>query len=192
MADPPCSKDEIEELVPLYQQPDYSDFEVEEGDSAKLAGNRLGLRRLYKGPFPSGFERFSPVEYSPGQNISGDGYQLTLLSGSILPHFGGGTRSSRASRLKRFSPHAWVEMNEADAKNFGFNDGDAVRVVSPAGKVTTTIRVTNTLPPQTLFMPISFPECPVNELFGVALDPRVKSPSLKGCSVKLERINANG
>ncbi len=183
-------RDEIEELVPLYQPPAHTDFETDDLDLAGSDSGRLGTRRLYKGSFPSRFGRFSPVEYTP-TNTSVDGYPLTLLSGSILHHFGSGTRSLRASRLKKFSPHAWVEISEADAEQLGFSDGDAVKVVSPVGEVTTTVRVTEMLPFGMLFMPISFPESPVNELFGVALDQRTKTPSLKACAVRLERISAD-
>ncbi len=184
--------DEIEELVPLYQRLAYTGFETEDLDWADFESSRLGARRFYKGPFPSGFGRFSPVEYTPPTNVSGDRYPLTLLSGSILHHFGSGTRSLRASRLNRFSPHAWVEISQADAEHLGFSDGNIVRVVSPAGEVTTTVRVTDTLPSGMLFMPMSFPESPVNELFGIVLDPRAKTPALKGCAVRLERISTDG
>jgi len=184
--------DEIEELVPLYQHPAYTDLETEDVDWADLESGRLGMRRLYKGPFPLGFGRFSPVKYTPSANVSEVGYPLTLISGSILHHFGSGIRSLRASRLRKFSPHAWVEISEADAKPLGYSDGDAVKVASPVGEVITTVRVTETLPAGMLFMSISFPESPVNELFGIALDPRAKTPSFKSCPVRLERIAADG
>jgi formate dehydrogenase major subunit len=183
--------DEIEELVPLYQRLAYSDFEREDLDWADVESGRLGARRLYKGPFPSGFGRFSPIGYAPPINVSGDEYPLILISGSILHHFGSGTRSLRASRLKRYSPDSWVEISEADAERLGFSDGEAVKVVSSLGEVTTTFKVTDTLPSGMVFMPMSFPESPVNDLFGIALDPRAKTPSLKGCSVRLDRISAD-
>ena len=85
-----------------------------------------------------------------------------------------------------------MEISEADARHLGFSDGDVVKVASPAGEVTTTVRVTDTLPPGILFMPMSFPESPVNELFSIALDPRAKAPSLKTCAVRLERISTDG
>jgi len=184
--------DEIKELVPFYQRLAYTDFEREDLDWADLEASGLGTRRLYKGPFPSGFMRFSQVKYTSPTNVPEDGYPLTLISGSVLHHFGSGTRSLRASRLKKFSPDAWVEISGADAEQLGFGDGDAVKVVSPVSEVTTTVRVTETLPSGMLFMPISFPESPVNELFGIALDPRAKTPSLKRCAVRLERINTDG
>jgi len=173
-------REEIEELAPLYQHLAGSDFEREDLDRADLASSRSEVRR------------FSSVGYIPSEAVSGDGYPLTLLSGSILPHFGGGTRSSRASRLKKFSPHAWSEIGRADAERLGLSEGNTVKVTSPFGEVTTTIRITETLPQGMIFMPISFAESPVNELFGMELDPRAKTPSLKKCVVRLERINADG
>jgi len=180
--------DEIEELVPLYQSLEASS-ETGQLDLAEVKSGYLGARRLYKGLFPSGFGRFSPVDYIPPTNVAEDKYPFSLLCGSILHHFGSGTRSSRASRLKKFSPHAWVEVSEADAKPIGLSDGDLVKVVSPVGEITTTARISNTLPSKMLFMPISFPESPINELFSIALDPRAKTPSLKECSIRLERTS---
>jgi anaerobic selenocysteine-containing dehydrogenase len=92
----------------------------------------------------------------------------------------------RAWRLKKFSPAAWVEVSGADAQRLGLADSDLAKVVSPVGEVTATVRVTGALPEGMLFMPISFPENPVNDLWeGGALD-------LKTCAVRLERMSADG
>ena len=184
--------EEIKELVPLYQRLGYADFAKEDLDWADLEAGRFGARRLYQGAFPSGFGRFFAVEYVPQASIPRDEYPLTLLVGSVLYHFGSGTRSLRTSRLKRYSPNSWVEIGKADAKHLGFSDGNKVRVISPSGEVTTTLRITETLPEGTLFMPISFPESPVTELFGIALDPKAKTPALKSCPVRLERMDTDG
>jgi hypothetical protein len=37
-------------------------------------------------------------------------------------------------------------------------------------------------------MPASFESTPVNRLFSIALDRKAKTPELKSCAVKLERI----
>jgi len=179
---------EIEELVPFYQRPASADLEKEDVDWAELESDSVRTKRLYKGPFPSGFGRLSPAEYTPPTDLSGNGYPLTLLSGSILHHFGSGTRSSRASRLKEFSPHSWLEISRDDTKRLGVGDGDPVKVVSSVGELTTTVKVTDSLPSGLLFMPISFPESPINELFDIKIDPRSKAPFLKSCAVRLERI----
>jgi formate dehydrogenase alpha subunit len=157
-------EDEIAELVPSYRQPPHDG---------------------------SGTGRFSPVEYKPVK-ISENGYPLTLLVGSILHHFGSGTRSSKAWRLKKFAPGAWVEVGEVEANKLGLADGDAVRVVSPVGEVTTVVRITETLPQGMLFMPISFPDSPVNSLFDMARAGRDGAPDFKICAVRLERMSADG
>ena len=150
------------------------------------------MRRLHKGPFPTGFERFWPVEYTSLTNVSNKKYPFTLISGSILFQFGSGTRSLRASRLKKFSPHGWVEVSVTDAERLGLADGDEVEVASPVGNITTTVRISDTLSPGMLFMPISFPDSPSNQLFDVTLDPKAKAPSTKACAVRLERAVTHG
>jgi formate dehydrogenase alpha subunit len=179
---------EIEELVPFYEHFTSADLEKEDVEWAGLESESVRTKRLYRGPFPSGFGRLSPAEYTPPTDLSGNGYPLTLLSGSVLYHFGSGTRSLRSSRLKEFSPSSWVEISRDDAKHLGLGDGDPVKVASPVGESTTTVRVTGSLPSGLLFMPISFPDSPVNELFDIKLDPRSKAPFLKSCAVRLERI----
>jgi formate dehydrogenase alpha subunit len=165
--------DEIKEMVPSYK--------------AELGSSPLGNRSSYKVQSPNGFNSFSPVQYIPQSETIEDEYPLTLLSGSILYQFGAGSRSSRASRLKKFQPNAFIEVSQADAHRLGINQDDNVKVISPVGEVTTKARPINTLPEGILFMPISFPASPINELFSIALDPKAKTPSFKACTVKLEK-----
>lgn len=184
--------DEIEELVPLYQGIGYGGSEKKSLDRDELDSGPMGSRRLYKGQFPSGFGRFSPVHYELRGDGQKDGYPLTLLTGTILYHSGDGSRSSRSSLLSKFSQEAYVEIGESDAGRLGVSNGNEVKIVSPTGEVTTVARVTDTLPEGVLFMPSSFPATPVNKLFSIALDPRSKAPSLKACAVRLERIGSRG
>jgi formate dehydrogenase alpha subunit len=165
--------DEIHGLVPLYRRP---------ADASSPAQDRADSEGV----------RFSPVKYAPPTDMSAEGYPLTLLTGSILHHFGSGTRSSRSSRLKKFSPQAWVEVSAPDAEELGLKEGDEVRVASAVGQITTAVRLNGTLSRGIIFMPISFPESPVYELFSIDLDTRAKTPSLKSCAVRLERISAHG
>ena len=180
--------DEIERLVPLYEGISYVDLDTKSLHQAEMGGNHLETRRISGGPFLTGFARFSPVEYIPQVEDAKEDYPLTLLTGTILHHFGSGTRSSRAWRLKKFSPQAFLEIGESDAEKLGISHGDEVKVTSPVGEVTTVARVTNTLPERTVFLPLSFPESPATILFNVALHPESKTPSLKLCNVRIERV----
>jgi len=175
--------DEVEQLVPTYAE--YS-------DSKKPYHAELGsweTMRTYGGKFLKGFVRFSPVEYTPDGHEPIEDYPFTLITGTMLYHFGTGTRTSKAWRLKGFCPRAFLEIGESDAVRLSVSDDDMVKIVSPIGEVTTVVKITDTLPEGTLFMPISFPEAPVSKLFGITLDPQSKTPSLKSCSVRIERTN---
>jgi formate dehydrogenase alpha subunit len=173
---------EIEELVPSYEA--YTSSERQD----ELA---YGEERHTSGrPLLKGFARFSSIEYRPQGEARESKYPFTLLTGSTLYHFGTGTRSSRARRLRKFLPRSFVDMCESDAKKLAITDGDEVKVISAVGEITTTVKVTDTLRRGMLFMPFSFPETPVNGLFDIILDPETKTSSLKACKVKIKKISA--
>ena len=171
---------EIEGLVSSYEAFAGSERQDE------LAYDETG--RTYGSQFLKGFARFSPTEYTPQARERKSDYPFTLLTGTILNHFGTGSRSSRSLRLKKFSPEAFVEIYESDAKKLAITDGEKVKLISTAGEVTVTVKITDAVCEGMLFVPISFPETPVNELFDIVLNPETKSPSLKACSVKIEKI----
>jgi formate dehydrogenase (NADP+) alpha subunit len=183
---------EIEHMVPFYQNFDYTDAEKIDPDMSEVGRDKLGIRRLHKGLFPSGFGRFSPVEYLPPKDTATDAYPFTLMVGSSRYHFGAGSRSTRSSRLNRFSAEAFLEISATDARDISIGDGDKVKVVSVQGALLTSTRVSDTLPRGLLYMPISFSASPVYELFSTIIDQRNKAPALKLCAVKLERIAENG
>jgi formate dehydrogenase alpha subunit len=178
--------EEIEGLVPLYEG--YT-------DSERLYQTELETwepRRTYIKQFLSGFARFSPVEYIPQGGEPKGGYPFTLLTGTILYHFGTGARSSRASRSKKFLSQAFLEIGDSDAEKLGVRPSDKVKLISPVAELITEVKITDTLPEGTVFMPISFPKSPVNRLFSIVLDPEAKTPSLKACHVRIERIGLHG
>ncbi len=184
--------EEIEEMVPFYSHISYGETDSLGMDLTDESGNTPGTRRLYKGLFPSGFGRFSPVSYSPPQDAATDGYPFTLIVGSSRFQFGSGSRTSHSFRLSRFSTEAWIEINDKDAKELGVNDGDKVRIISTQGELSAPAKIDSMLSRGLLFMPISFPDTPVYEIFGTVLDKQAKSPALKSCAVRLERIAADG
>jgi formate dehydrogenase alpha subunit len=151
------------------------------------SSSHLGVGRIHGGQFPTGFARFCPIAYVPPPKTK-KGYSFTLLTGGILSHFGTGSRSSRSKRLQKFSREAFVEICESDAKRLAITEGEKVKVISPVGEVTTIARITNALHRGMLFMPVSYPGTRVNELFDIVLNPETKAPSLKSCSVNIEKL----
>jgi predicted molibdopterin-dependent oxidoreductase YjgC len=178
--------DEIEELIPSYEG--YADTKT----LSRAEPKAWGASHIYGGQFLSGFACFSPVEYIPQEERTKEDYPFTLLTGTLLYHFGTGVRSSRASRLKKFLLQEFVEINESDAKKLEIINGDEVKLISSMAELTTTARITDTLPEGTVFMPLSFPKNSVNRLFSITLDPKSKTPSLKACHVRIERTRIHG
>lgn len=189
--------DEIRQLVPLYVRDQGSGIggRGEGADNCQLStvnrDYRWGTRRLYEGGFPPGFGRFRAVEYRSLIEVSEDDYPLELLVGSTLYQFGSGARSSRSGRLKAMMPEPFIEINQDDLAQLGISPGEQVKIISPVGEVVSIARVNNALLPGTLFMPISFAGSPTHELFGITLDPRSKSPALKSCRVRLEKVEGS-
>jgi len=183
----------MDEIISCCQLPAYSSYEAGghlDLDAKSLYGTESssrGVGRVHGGQFPEGFARFCPVEYVPPAKAK-KGYPFTLLTGTVFNHFGTGSRSSRSTRLRKFCPEASVDVCESDARKLAITDGEMVKVISPVGEVTAKVRTTNVLWEGMLFMPISFREAPVNELFGIALNPETKAPALKACSVKIDKI----
>lgn len=184
--------EEIESVVPLYRDADGKKPETEEIKHPSPHYGQLRTKRLFRGLFPSGFGRFSTVEYAPPEKTPGNGFPFNLVTGSILSHFSGGTRSMASARLKKFSPSGWVELNEGDASDLGCSDGDTVRIYSQNGETTGTVKTVGTLPEGMVFMPVAFSESPVNTLFDFTVDPQSETPLMKTCPVRLERIPTDG
>jgi formate dehydrogenase alpha subunit len=176
----------IEESVPGYEG--YT-------DSTKLyqaIGGMASADRLQRVQTLRGFARFSPVEYAAPIKVKNNGYPFILLTGSSFPHIGTGTRSSKASRLKKFAPFGFMDMNQADAKKLAINSGDKVRVTSQAGEITVPVRISDNTQKGVMFVPSTFPEIPVAELFEINLDSQSKTPTSKACPVKVERVDTDG
>jgi len=178
--------DEMEEIAPKYHA--YAD------SARRYQAGLPPLETSHSNKVQSSKEnaRFSPVDHTKQEvEVNGD-YPFNLLTGTTLYHFGSGTRSSRAWRLKKYSPEPFVEIGESDAKELKITQGDTVKITSPAGEVTTTTRITDTLPDRTIFMPVTPAEAPVNNLFDIVLDPEAKTPSFKSQKVRIERVKLNG
>lgn len=174
---------EIEEAVPGYEGYTDSTKPYQDDDSITGAG------RVQKTQALRGFARFSPVEYQPPLKVKHEGYPFVLLTGSVFPHIGTGTRSSRSSRLNSLSPSGFVEISSADGNKLAINNGDKVKISSNIGEVIAQVRISDDLPQGIMFMPSTFPEIPVNELFEITLDLQSKTPTSKACHVKIERTD---
>ncbi|HDO34901.1 MAG TPA: formate dehydrogenase subunit alpha, partial [Nitrospirae bacterium] len=74
-----------------------------------------GTPYLFKGGFPRGKGRFTPVMYRESAELPDDEYPLLLTTGRQLFHYHTGTMTRKVKPLNTVAPEAYVEINPEDA-----------------------------------------------------------------------------
>jgi predicted molibdopterin-dependent oxidoreductase YjgC len=178
--------EEIRGLVPAYGSIAYADLELRGHVWVGWGEERSRSGQVRFDGRPG---RFQSV-HQPALPQPEEGYPLQLLTGSTLYHSGTGTQTSRAWRLKKFSPRASLDLSSADADKHHIADGDRVNVVSKAGRLTVAAHISDRVPQGVCFLPDSYPDTPINALLEPA--PGQKVPGLNSCAVRLEKVEGNG
>jgi predicted molibdopterin-dependent oxidoreductase YjgC len=163
----------------------------------RLAGNGLqwpcphgehpGTRILHVGQFSRGLGKFNPVEAIDPAEQPDDEYPLILTTGRGLYHYHTGTMTRRSGPLAWVEPRGSIEVNALDAAAVGVADDHAVVVESRRGQVRTRLKISERVPPGTVFLAFHWREAPANMLTqDFKLDPVAKIPEYKVCAVRLE------
>jgi len=136
---------------------------------------------------PDGRARFVPVEHrGPEEEIDTD-YPIYLTTGRVLAHYQSGAQTRRVGQLVDASPEPFVELHPDLAERLGVEPGSLVRVSSRRGMSVARARLTDTIRPDTVFMPFHWGgEGRANTLTNPALDPTSRMPEFKVCAVRVE------
>lgn len=128
--------------------------------------------------------------YHPPAESPDAEYPLWLSTGRVLEHWHSGSMTRRIPQLHQAVPSAYVEMNRADADQFGVKKGDRVKVVSRRGSLELPVEVDGRgRPPRgTLFVPFFDESLLINLVTLDAMDNISKQPDYKKCAVRLERV----
>ncbi|MEI6891152.1 MAG: nitrate reductase [Pontiella sp.] len=114
-------------------------------------------------------------------------YRLNLNTGRTVEQWHTGTKTRTVDLLNKLAPEAWVEINPATATYYGITPQDRVSLISRRGRVDNIlVRITETIHPDSVFMPFHFAEQCINKLTVPAFDPKSGEPNYKQCAVKLE------
>ena len=140
--------DEIAALVPGYSGMQY--------DKLTFSGDRPSLNGQ---PDISEFQ-LKRTEYR--LVAASDKYPLVLLTGNLVYH--SGTLSSWSSNLRAVAQEAYCQVSLADSDKLEIQDGDWLEVESPQGRLKLKAKITDRLREGTIFIPLNFPETPVNSL----------------------------
>ncbi len=146
-----------------------------------------GTPILHREKFTRGRGKFHAIEFKQPAELPDKGFPLVLTTGRILQHYHTGTMTRRSAGLNLMVKGPYAEINPADAEAAGVKAGELFSVASRRGKIRVEARVTERVPPGTLFVPFHFCEGAANVLTNAALDPVSKIPEYKVCAVRVEK-----
>lgn len=178
--------EEVRQLTPSYAGITYERIEKTGIQWPCINEEHPGTVFLHRDRFTRGLGLFAPIEYIPPDELPDKDYPLTLTTGRVLYHYHTGTMTRRSRGSMERYPESLIEINPKDAKTYGIEDGQTVRVTSRRGSVEGKAQVTKRSPEGTIFMNFHFHEVPTNILTNPVLDPIAKIPEYKVCAVKIE------
>ncbi|GHD98572.1 hypothetical protein GCM10010339_06280 [Streptomyces alanosinicus] len=154
-------------------------------------GVHPGTPRLFLDRFatPDGRARFAAVTHRATAEEPDAAYPLLLTTGRVVSQYQSGAQTRRVAELNAAAPGPFVELHPRLAARLGAAEGDALAVVSRRGRAVAPARITDTIRPDTVFMPFHWPgEGRANTLTNPALDPTSRMPEFKSCAVRVEVV----
>ena len=156
-----------------------------------------GTERLFtdrKFPRPDGRAALLPREFIPPNEQIDDEYPLILITGRLQWHFNTRTRTGRVSHLHSNAPDNFVEIHPDTALDLDIVEGDEVLVTSRRGSVSGAARITDSILPNIIFMPMHFGDALcgrkdrlANILTNHIYDLHSKQPEFKYSAVKVSK-----
>lgn len=147
---------------------------------------------FYHSPTDDGRAQIWFRPWEPAPEVPNDEYPLWLSTGRVLEHWHTGTMTMRVPQLRAAMPHAYVEMNPADAAARGISNGDLVRLTTARGELELPVWLSGRgEPPEgTVFVPFFDERLLINRLTLDAVDPFSRQPDYKKCAVEVRRVDA--
>ncbi|MCX5892150.1 MAG: molybdopterin-dependent oxidoreductase, partial [Deltaproteobacteria bacterium] len=148
-----------------------------------------GTKFLHKDRFTRGLGKFHAVPYQDPAEMPDADYPYFLTTGRMFAHYHTGTMTRVSPALDREQPTGYVEINPADAGKLHIHEGDLLAISSLRGRIEAPARLTQSVLPGNLFLPIHFGENPTNVLTNSeAIDPLAKIPEFKVSKAQVEKV----
>lgn len=151
-----------------------------------------GTPRLFLDDFPTpdGRARFVVADDVGPAEATGPDAPTHLVTGRVLQHYQSGAQTRRVAELAGASPEPFVEVHPILADRHGIEPGDLVEVTSARGSARAIARVTDTVRPDTVFMPFHWAgDGSANRVTNDATDPVSGMPEFKVCAVTVARVD---
>ncbi|MDA8343847.1 MAG: formate dehydrogenase subunit alpha [Thermaerobacter sp.] len=180
--------DEIARLSPMFAGLSYQRLEHYRSLQWPVAADGTDSPLLYKERFnhPSGKAKLVPVEIEEPHSFDLRGVHVN--NGQLLEHFHEGNMTYRVPGIAELVPSVFLEVSPELAQQEDLEDGDVVRLASPAGDAEVPVLVTDRVAGEVTYLPMNDRgEGAINRLTGMARDPETMTPAYKGTSAKLEK-----
>ncbi|MBN1266567.1 MAG: molybdopterin-dependent oxidoreductase [Anaerolineales bacterium] len=179
--------DELTEVTPIYHGMSYARLEGNGLQWPCPTENHPGTKFLFADKFPRGRGLFHVIAANDPVEQPDDEYPLILSTGRVLYHYHSGTMTRRSEPLNWREPRGFAEINPEDAEPLDLLDNFPVLIHSRRGSVRTRVRISEKVPPGTVFLAFHWREAPANMLTqDHTLDPTAKIPEFKLATIRLE------
>jgi formate dehydrogenase alpha subunit len=149
-----------------------------------------GTPYLHKDEFARGKGQFHALEYRDPAELPDEQYPFYLTTGRMFAHFHTGTMTRVSDHLDTEQKTGYVEINPLDAEELAIKEGEMVSLTSRRGSIEAPAKLSTSVGPGVLFVPIHFGENPANMLTNPACDPVAKIPEFKVCAANIEKLSA--
>ncbi|MDP3714191.1 MAG: molybdopterin oxidoreductase family protein [Mycobacteriales bacterium] len=149
-----------------------------------------GTPRLFADAFatPDGLARFHAVDQPPTAEPLSEAFPVHLTTGRVAQQYQSGAQTRRIGEL---DDRAFVELHPHLAERLSVLDGERVKVTTRRGEAWLRARVTDTVRPDTVFVPFHFAgKQRANSLTSDALDPISRMPAFKVCAARVDRVTS--
>lgn len=143
-----------------------------------------GTPVLHTAKFTRGLGLMKAIPFKEPAELPDSEYPFVLTTGRVLFQFHTGTMTRKTEGLNRLAG-PMVMLSIEDANALGVKDGEAVKVATRRGEITTSACVTDKIGARTIFIPFHYAESPANRLTIGAVDPIAKIPEYKVCAAKV-------
>jgi len=148
-----------------------------------------GTPFLHQGQFARGKGKFHAVEHQDPAEMPDAQYPYFLTTGRMFAHFHFGTMTRVSPHLDIEQTTGYVTIHPDDARALMVREGDVLVLSSRRGRMEAPARISRSVEPGTLFLPIHFGENPTNVLTSAeAVDPLAKIPEFKVSAVKVSKL----
>ena len=155
-------------------------------------GKHPGTPYLHQNQFAKGKGLFHAISYQDPAEMPDEDFPFFLTTGRMFAHFHTGTMTRISPHLDIEQTTGYVSIHPKDADALSIKNGDILVMTSRRGEMEAPARVSASVEPGVLFLPIHFGENPPNILTDAdAFDPTAKIPEFKVSAVKIQRLTPN-